>query len=81
MAERKRIIFDENSNGPEWVATYLLGMPDVDDSIEDENTVEILLNAEDFETAVKYTEQYLKKMQLEEAEIWEDAQIMSVQLR
>lgn len=81
MAERKYIVFDDNAQGPEWVVAYLLAFVDLDDSMEDNDIIEISLNAEDFETAVKYAEQYLKKMQIEEPETWKDAQILSVQLR
>lgn len=83
MLLRKRILFEDVDEGPEWVAVYYLGSEELDDSFEETDKTEIILNAVDFETAVKYAQQYLKKMQSDEetADQWRDAQILSVELR
>ena len=80
---RKQILFEENDNGPEWVVEYHLGQSEFDDSLEDSETTEIVLNAEDFNMAVKYAQQYLRKMKSEEetSDLWKDAEILSIQLR
>ena len=79
---RKRILFEENDEGPEWVVTYHLGHAELDDEIEETDNVEIVLNAADFDLAVKYAQQYMRKMQSDDdsSEEWEDAQILSVVL-
>lgn len=79
---RKRIIFEDVDEGPEWVATYHLGYSDFDDEIKNNDITEISFNAEDFDTAVKYAQQYLRKMQSEEetSDDWAQAQILSVEL-
>ena len=79
---RKHILFEEEESGIPWVATYYLGSEELDDSIEENDTKEIELVAEDFETAVKYAQQYLRKMQSEDetGERWANAQIVSVDL-
>ena len=80
--ERKRILFDDNETGPEWVVTYHLGYSDFDDDIDNNDVVEIILNAPSFDTAAKYAQQYLRKMQVEEetSSEWSQAQILSVEL-
>ena len=79
---RKRIIFDEVDEGSEWVASYHLGNEEYDDVFDDTNNIEILFNAKNFDIAVRYAQQYLRKMQSEEetSEQWQDAQILSVEL-
>ena len=80
--ERKRILFDEDARGPEWVVVYHLGYSEFDDDPDDTDFVEIVLNATSIDIAVRYAQQYLKKMQVEEAtaEEWANAQILSVEL-
>ena len=82
MLNRKHILFEDVDEGPEWGVVYNLGIEEFDDSEEDTNTVEIVLNAEDIDTAVRYAQQYLRKMQSEEetAEEWASAEIISVEL-
>lgn len=82
MTDRKRILFEEEDEGVQWVVTYHLGYPEYDDLDESEMT-EISLTAPDFDTAVRYAQQYLRQMQLDEetSEKWEQAEILSVELR
>ncbi len=79
---RKHILFEEDI-GPEWVVEYSLGYPEFDDGEDTSETTEIILNAINFDTAVRYAQQYLRKMQTdsETATEWESAEILSVQLR
>ena len=79
---RKRILFEQNDEGIEWVVVYHMGYTELDDNLEDNEITEIALNAPDFDTAVKYAQQYLRKMQSEEetADKWRNAQILSVEL-
>lgn len=78
---RKRILFEEDE-GYTWVATYHLGYAEFDDLEDTNETKEILFHAPDFDTAVKYAQQYLRKMQTEEetSTEWESAEILSVEL-
>ena len=73
---------DDLETGLTWVASYYLGTEELDDSFDDEEVVEVNLEAETFEDAVRYAEQYLRKQQVEEstAEKWAKAQLISVQL-
>ena len=79
---RKRIIFDDSTEGNDYVVVYHLGYSGTDDSFEDTDTVEIVLTAPDFNTAVRYAQQYLRKMKNDEstAEAWSDAELLSVEL-
>lgn len=83
MIDRKRILFEAEDEGPEWVVVYHLGSPEFDDDMEGSETTEIVLNAIDFDTAVRYAQQYLRKMQSEEetADEWAAAEIQAVELR
>ena len=83
MKIRKHILFEEENNDPEWVVVYHLGYSEFDDDMLDDNTEEIIINAINFDVAVKYAQQYLKKMQTEEetADRWQNAQILSLDLR
>lgn len=82
MTDRKHVLFDENYDGPQWVVTYLLEYDEIDDNIESDNTTEIILDAENFDTAVRYAQQYLRKMQSDEttSEKWSRAEILSIEL-
>ena len=82
MDRRKRILFEENEEGYEWVAQYYLGHEDIDDFNDENNIVEISLTAPDFDTAAKYAQQYLRKMKTEEetAQEWAQAEVLAVQL-
>ena len=79
---RTRILFEEEDNGPEWIVVYYLGSNDIDDDFEDNSTTEIVLNAPNFDVAVRYAQQYLRKMQSDEqtASDWATAEILSVEL-
>lgn len=81
--ERKRILFEQEDKGPQWVAVYHFGYDEFDDSFESSDTTEIVFNAPEFDTAVRYAQQYMRKMQIEETtqEKWANAQIVSVELR
>lgn len=73
----------QNKTDPEWIATIGFDEPEVDDSMEDMDYEEVSVFAPDFDTAVKYVDQYVRKMQLDETadSKWKDATIFSVQLR
>lgn len=77
-----RLLFEDQDDGPEWAVTYSLSNEEFDDSFDSDNTVEVRLNAVDFDTAVKYAQQYLRKKQTEEdtADEWSEAEILSIQL-
>lgn len=76
--ERVRLKFD-SAEGPEWVAQYHKGYYDFDDDLNNSEISEIIFNAPDFDTAVRYAQQYLRK-QKSESDGWEQAQILSVEL-
>lgn len=73
----------QNKTDPEWIATIGFEEPKIDDSMDNMEYEEISVLAPDFDTAVKYVEQYVRKMQLDETadSKWKDATILSVQLR
>lgn len=79
---RKHYLFEQEESGETWIATYTLGYSEFDDSFEDSDTVEISFNAESFDIAVRYAQQYLRKMKSEEetADKWQDAEILAVEL-
>ena len=83
MTDRKRILFEEEDIGPEWVVSYHLGYSEFDDDMNSSDVTEIVLNAPNFDIAVRYAQQYLRKMQSEDntATLWADAQILAVELR
>lgn len=73
----------QNKTDPEWIGTIGVEEPEIDDSMEDMEYEEISVFSPDFDTAVKYVDQYVRKMQLDETadSKWKDATILSVQLR
>ena len=73
----------QNKTDPQWIATIGFKEPEIDDSMDNMEYEEISVFAPDFDTAVKYVEQYVRKMQLDETadSKWKDATILSVQLR
>ena len=84
MIERKHLLFEDEENGPTWVASYYLGYDEFDDNIEDNSDItEVSFSAIDFDTAVRYAQQYLRKMKSDEgtSDAWNNAQILSVELR
>ena len=83
MITRKRLLVEEEVSSLEWVVTYHMGYSEFDDSPQESDTQEMIINAPDFDTAVRYAQQYLKKMQFEDetASEWASAQILSVELR
>lgn len=85
MKYRTRVLFEDNNQdeGPEWVVVFSFTNSEFDDDLEDNSTEEISINAVDFETAVKYAQQYLRKMKTEDesSEKWADAEIISVEMR
>ena len=82
MDRRKKILFEDIEEGYEWIAQYYLGHDEIDDFNEENNIVEISFTAPNFDTAVKYAQQYLRKMQTEEqtAQEWAQAEVLAVQL-
>lgn len=81
MANRKKVTFDDYDGGNTYVVVYYLNYDEFDDNLDDIDTVEIELNASDFDTAVRYAQQYLRKMQTENdtSESWKKAVIVSVE--
>lgn len=79
--ETKRIIFNDYVDGDEWVATYHLGISEFDD-LDESEPIQIIFNAVNFDMAVRYAQQYLRKMQTEEetSNEWASAEILSVEL-
>ncbi len=82
MINRKRLLFEEDDDGVDWIAVYHLGYTEFDDEPEDNELTEVIFTAPNFDTAVRYAQQYLRKMQTEEetAAEWSEAQILSVEL-
>ena len=80
--ERKRILFTDNDEGDEWVVVYHFESPEFDDDFESEDTTEVIFKAKSVDIAVRYAQQYLKKMQLDDetSEKWSTAEIVSVEL-
>ena len=75
---------DELEEGPEWSVIVQLSDDTIDDDFDDENaSEEVIINAPDIDTAIKYAQQYVRKMQKSEdtAEQWVDAEIISIRLR
>lgn len=77
--ERKRFLLDDEDSNIQWVASYLLSDSELDDNFDDTDIEEVILNASDFETAVRYAQQYLRKMKSED-DSWKAAEILSVVL-
>lgn len=75
---RRSLFEGDGEEGPEWVISFATGLQeDFDDNYEDDGTHDIKINAPDAETAVKYAEQYARKMRLED-DSWQGAEIVSV---
>lgn len=74
---------EEFEDGLEYVVVYHLAEPEEDDSFEDISKKEVIITAPDFETAVKYAQQYLRKMCAKEEtkDLWRDAEILSIEQR
>ena len=82
MPERKHIVFGDDESESKWIAQYSLASSDYDDEFKSTDTAEIIFSANDFDTAVRYAQQYLRKMKSEDetSEQWSDATILSVEL-
>ena len=82
MPQRKKIIFDDNEEGETYIATFIKKSSDIDDDFESDDSVEIMLTASDFNTAVRYAQQYLRKMKSDEEskDEWVSAELVSVEL-
>ena len=74
---RTELRFD-GAEGPQWVATYHLGYNDWDDDLNNSEIEEILYQAANFDTAVRYAQQYLRKQKSED-DSWSEADILSVE--
>ena len=81
MAERKHVIFGDDEASQKWVVVYSLTSPEIDDDFETFDNPEIIFSAKNFETAVKYAQQYLRKKQTEEETSveWAGADILSIE--
>ena len=78
-----RILIEDNEEGPEWAVIFYLPARagEYDDAVEDDNSqVQIVLNAADINDAIKYAEQYIR-VQADKDSDWDDAEIVSVDLR
>ena len=80
---RSFVLFEDVEDGPEWVATFYFGSSEFDDGFDESDMKEILFNAEDFDTAARYAQQYLRKMQIEEetSDEWKTAELLSLERR
>lgn len=81
----KKILYlnEDEQTSPEWSVIYKLPSSELDDEFEDTSTQEVIIRASDFNTAIKYAQQYLRKMQNTEdsKELWGAAEILSIELR
>lgn len=75
-------LFEDESDEPEWVVTYNLPLlnEDFDDDFDNTSSRNHIINAPDFETAVKYAEQHIRVMNKENSD-WEGAEIEAIQRR
>lgn len=70
----------EETDGPEWLVRIKLVEDEYDDSLSEDSTQEVVLTAPDFDTAVKYAQQYIRK-QSHDDPAWFDAEILSINKR
>lgn len=68
---------DESEEEPEWIVTYNLGEMLHEDISDETPSNEIILNAPDIETAIKYAEQNARIKAKEEPN-WKEAEVISV---
>lgn len=69
---------DDSEN--KWVATIHLNDSNIDDSFEDNSTVTVTVEADNFNYALKYTQQYIKNKQLDDkTNTWDNAEILALQ--
>lgn len=84
MRDRKYLIIEgaDSTEDPQWVVSYMLSNTEYDDDLEEDNIQEVMFQAPEVGVAVRYAEQYLKKMQTEEetSAEWAEATILSVAL-
>lgn len=73
----------EEESGIEWLIQFHLVDSDYDDSFDEDYREEVVIVAPDFETAYKYAQQYIRTMQMksETKELWQNAEIVSVDKR
>ena len=73
----------QNKTDPQWIATIGFEEPEIYGCMDNEQYEKRAVFAPECDTAVKYVEQYVRKMQLDETadSKWKDATILSVQLR
>ncbi len=73
----------EEEQGPQWSVIYHLGEPESDDSFEDTYTKEVVITAPNVEAAVRYAQQYVRKMKADpnSSSMWENAEIISIEQR
>lgn len=77
--DRIQLTINDNTSDPLWVVTYYLGESEFDDDLDDSSKIEAELHAPDFNYAVRYAEQYLRKKSIEDTS-WKDAEILSIEL-
>jgi len=77
--ERTIIETDEEASGT-WAVVYQLAVDEVDDSFDDDSQVEVMIEANSFNEASKYAEQYLRMKQNDSktADKWNNAEIISI---
>jgi len=74
---------DNEEEGVEWLIQFQLASDEFDDSFDQDYKEEVVIVAPDFDTAYKYAQQYVRKMQLdsETSAQWKGAEIVSVDKR
>lgn len=73
---------DDSQDLLEFVVTVHFPESAVDDSMEETSQQQFTIEASDIETALKYAQQHIRKMQFEsEDSRWEDAEILSIDRR
>ena len=76
-----QLMEDEEEDIIQWDVQYQLKSADeYDDDIDGNNIREVIIEADDFDTAVKYAEQYARKSAHEDSS-WADAEIISITQR
>ena len=74
---------DDNTTA-EWAIVFQLNSDDtIDDDFSETPFKEVVIQADDFDSAVKYAQQYIRKMTLnsETHDQWVNAEVVSIDLR
>lgn len=83
-ADRKyySVLGEGGEEGPQWAVQFHLSAleDEYDDNMEQDSVKEVILNALDFDSAVKHAQQYIH-VQARENKEWEDVEILSIEMR